>query len=382
MNLSHRGYLGWFAGAAWALAALSIGGDLDVFGRAHGPTGTLIVARPTLVWEIWSTGPDRIVGATATIDGRPVRAQYDAVQRRIVAEPAAPLAPGKHVAEVVARFSDDGTVKKDWEFEVGPQAVADLAPPTPEQLRAIEWVNTLRRRMGLPDVVADARLNLASTLHSKYLAQNNTTGHFQTEGKPGFFGVDPGDRAAAAGLVGNSWEVVEFGSDTPEEALRNLVDAPYHRLPFLQPEAVLFGSGGQTRRLTATFSMSSAVQTVAHPYEGQSDVPRSWDKNERPNPFRMHGAVKRPTGYPIMLVHFAKEPLKMTVRSAKLTDGRGLEVPCYLNTPENDNQLTNAMFLIPKAPLAANMTYVAQISATVAGGVDVSRTWSFSTRAK
>jgi len=368
--------------AAGLAAGLCVCGSGDVFGRSYGPKGRLIVAKPTLVWEIWSTGADRIVGATATIDGRPVRAFYDGVAKRITAEPAAPLAPGRHAVEFVVRFSDEGTVPKDWEIEIAPGAITELPGPSPLQLRTMDWVNTFRGRMSLPPVTADPRLHYASTLHSSYLEKNQTTGHFEQDGKPGFIGVNPGDRAAAVGHIGNSWEVVEFGSQTPEEALRNLVDAPYHRLPFLQPDAVSFGSGYAGQRLTATFSTSSSTATVVSPSEGQSDVPLLWDKNERPNPLRIHATARRPTGYPIVFVHFTREPVRITVRSARLADARGAEIPCFLNTPETDTELTNAAFLIPKSPLAPNTVYTVQVSAAAPGGVDLSRTWSFSTRSK
>lgn len=368
---------------AVALAAIALAAERpDVFGRAYGPKGKLIVSRPTLMWEIWSTGPDRIVGTTALVDGKPVRAQYDSVLKRVEASPAAPFSAGKHEVEFTVLFSDGGTVKKDWSFEIAANAHDSLPEPSAEQLRAFAWTNTVRKSMGLPECVLDSRLNLVSMLHSQYLAANQTTGHFQKPDLPGFLGVEPGDRVAAMGMIADCAEVVEFGSGTPEEALRNLLDAPYHRLPFMQPGNVSFGSGFHRNRMTVTFALGSLVQTTVYPYDNQSDVPLRWDKTERPNPLRMHSAAKRPVGYPIVFAYFAREPLRLTVRSAKLTDGGGYDVPIFLNTPQNDDQLINAAFLIPKTPLLPNKTYVAQVSATVPGEVDVSRTWSFSTRAR
>lgn len=368
--------------AALLAAGISVCGTADVFGRNFGPKGLLLHSKPLLIWEIWSTGADRIVGASARIDDRPVRAHYEALRKRVEIEPAAALPVGKHTVEVQVIFSDQTVVKKEWDFEIGPDAVPEFPAATSEQLRALAWVNQIREPMGLPKMRLDAQLNATSTYHSRYLSQNKTTGHFETAGKPGFTGTNPGDRVAAVGYVGSSWEVVEFGSSQPEEALRNLLDAPYHRLPFLQPGALAFGSSYFDNRMTATFEMSSTDALVVYPYDGQNDVPLKWDKNERPNPLRLHADAQRPVGYPVMLVRFSPERLKLTVRSARLTTGQGSEVPCHVNTPANDRELNFAVILIPKQPLTPNTTYVAQISASLPGGVDASKTWSFTTRTR
>ena len=225
----------------------------------------------------------------------------------------------------------------------------------------------------------DDRLNTASQFHARYLSANNTTGPFEEPGKSGFTGVEPEDRHMAFGWVGSSWEAVEFGSDNEEDAVRNLIDAPYHRIPFIQPGELWFGSGYANRRLATAFSTSTENATVVYPYNTQQDVPISWGFNERPNPLRMHGDAKRPIGYPIMLVYFTAQQAQLDVQSATLKDAQGQAVPCYLNTSQNDSELKNAVLLMPKAPLNPDSIYVARVEAAVQGGPTFVKSWTFKT---
>jgi hypothetical protein len=375
LRSSHSGSA---TGAPGHVATFLSQGQSEFYGRARGPEGRVLNARPTLVWEVWSNRPGEIVGARAVLDRQSLRAQYDFDNRRVVAELDRPLAPGTYRAKLSAVLRDGGTLDESWTFTVLGEA-RELLPPSTSQHRTLQAVNRFRAEMGLPPFRMNDNLNMASLLHSRYLAANNTTGHYQKEGKPLFFGVEPGDRHEALGWTGDSWETVSYGSSTEEESVRNLIDAPYHRIPFIQPGEQSFGSGFHGERLTASFSMSKEKATVVHPYPGQANVPVLWDFNERPNPLRLHAGARRPVGYPIMLVHFDKTPMRLNVRAAYLLDASGREVPSFLNTPTNDKELVNALILMPKGPLAPNSDYTVQIEASVANGPDVSRRWSFRT---
>ena len=363
--------------AALAVFASSEKGEL--FGRSWGPKGKVYTSKPTLTWEVWSTRSSEIVGARASLNGQPISARYDAAQRKVFAPLPASLEPGNYSATVAAVLDDGESISKSWKFEVAETAIGAIPPPNESQKHTLEIVNRLRSALGLAEFRMDDRLNAASFLHSKYHATNNTTGHYETPGKPGFIGEEPGDRHEALGWVGSSWENVEYGSTNEEDGIRSLIDAPYHRIPFLQPGEIKFGSGYTTRRLTAAFSMSSEQATVVYPYDKQQDVPTNWSMNERPNPLRIHPSAKRPVGYPIMLVYFDREQMKLNVRSAKLIDDQGNAVPCFLNTPENDSELTNAVILIPKTALRTSASYMVRVEAAVQGGPEISKTWSFRT---
>lgn len=363
--------------AALAVVGLSEKGEL--FGRSWGPKGKVYTAKPTLSWEVWSTRSSEIVGARATLNGQALNARYDASQKKVLAPMSSPLEPGSYSAKLEAVLDDGQTISKAWKFEVTEEAIAAIPSANASQHRTIEIVNRFRASLGLPAFKMDDRLNAASLLHSKYHAINNTTGHYETPGKPGFIGEEPGERHEAMGWVGSSWENVEYGSTDEADGIRSLIDAPYHRIPFLQPGDIKFGSGYTTRRLTTAFSMSSDRATVLYPFDKQQDVPTNWNMNEKPNPLRIHPGARRPVGYPIMLVYFDREQMKMDVRTAKLIDDQGAAVPCYLNTPENDSELTNAVILIPKTALRTSTTYMVRVEAAIQGGPEISKTWTFRT---
>lgn len=364
---------------AAAAAVLALG---DLFGRAYGPRGKLMVRTPTFMWQVWSTEPGEIVGGSASLDSVAMDARYDVGQRRVLADLKSPLGPGKHNVTVSAVLKDGQTISKSWEVEV-PEAAIERLPPTSEsQLKVLAEVNRFRAALGLPACQMDDALNAASLQHAKYLVRNNTTGHFQAVETPGFFGRDPVERLEAFGFIEDSWEVVEFGAVTESEAIENLIDAPYHRLPFMQPGTLRFGSGFDTQRLTATFSMSRIEGTVCHPWEGQKDVKTTWSKNERPNPLRLHEGVRYPLGYPIVFSYFSSVGARLKFRVAKLSDQDGQDVPIYINSPENDSELKSAVFLIPKSPLRPSTTYFARVDAGIENGPDVSRIWRFTTAAR
>lgn len=371
------------------LGALALAGalaapiaDSDLFGRAFGPRGLLKVRKPSFTWEVWSTEPGEIVGAAATVDEKAVDARYDPDRRAILVDLKEPLSPGPHTVKLTANLKDGEGVHKTWTVEVPEDAIASLPITNESQLKTLALVNRFRTDLGLELCTMDDRINAASLLHSKYLAANQTTGHFQTEGKPGFFGRTPTERLETFGYLEDSWEVVEFGALDEAESLRNLIDAPYHRLPFLQPGAPKFGSGWDTQRLSAVFSIPKTPGSVSHPSDGQRDVKTTWSKNERPNPLRIHQGVRFPVGYPIVFAHYGPGSPVLKVRLAQLNDENGQEIPCHLNTPENDTELRNALFLIPKGPLKPNTTYFVRVEASVESGPDVSRIWRFTTGAR
>ena len=351
----------------------------DIYARLHGPKGRLIYAKAPFIWEVWSTVPGEITGGRCTIDDQSVPARYDETARRVIANLQEPLSPGIHKITLSATLKTGEAIGRTWEFEIAPEALISVPAPNDSQNKVLGFVNSFREKMGLPACRMDDLMNAASLKHCEYLALNQTTGHYQTPGKQGYFGNQPWERLQAMGLVLDSWETVDFGSSTEEEALAHLIDAPYHRLAFIQPGKVLFGSGYHKNRLTATFQMSSEKGVVTYPYDKQEAVPPAWDYNERPNPLRIHDGARRPVGYPIMLARFGGGEDKLNVRLATIFDGDGREVPCWLNTPDNDPELKFALILIPKAPLKGNAKYSVRVEAAMASGEEVSRSWSFRT---
>jgi hypothetical protein len=353
----------------------------EVYSRVAGPRGDLRFARPTLRWEVWTTPGSSVTSATMRINGKLVEAEYKKEEKALLFVPSAPLPPGEHLVEASVVIDRRFTAKKTWNVKIAGDAVPELPAPSSEQLRVLRAANKIRKELGLPEFQPDQRLFAAANAHSDYLAQNKTAGHFQRPGLPGFIGETPGDRLEAFGWIDGSWENVDSGSPTPEDAVRNLMEAPYHRLPFMQPGEPFFGAGAAGRRTTIEFGMTYETQTVVSPAPNQKDVPPAWSYQERPDPLRLHHGARRPVGYVIVFAHFTPEGDKIRVHAATLRKVNGEEVPRYLNTPENDDQLRFACFLIPKRALDPHTTYEAAVNATSANGDKISRTWRFTTGA-
>jgi hypothetical protein len=233
--------------------------------------------------------------------------------------------------------------------------------------------------MGLAPFRGDLRLCAAARGHSEYNARNRTTGHYQTQGKPGFFGEGPAERAEAFGYFGGCYEAVSRGYATLSESIEALIDAPYHRIPFMQPGSLRFGSGFLDERLTLAFELTAGRGTSAYPYDGQEGVPTRWDRLERPNPLRIHKGFQGIAGYPIVLAHFSGDA-RLTLISAELRAESGEAIPLLANTPENDGWLKNAVILIPASPLGSLTRYQVSVEARSEDGTAISRTWSFTTR--
>ncbi|MGV3615833.1 MAG: CAP domain-containing protein [Fimbriimonas sp.] len=346
--------------ALFAVAFVLAGGasrdeGFRVWKGASGPRVEVRVARPTLVWEIWPDQPSRkIREVLMSIDARPVSATYDSKRRAVVYSPPLPLSPGVHRVECRVTFENGVYVNEKWDTKVAPDALAELPAADPSQREALAAVNRLRERLRLEPMQGDDRLNYAARLHSEYLSINKTSGHHQDPRAKGYVGATSPMRLESCGYIGGSWEGVDFGSRTPTEAVRNLFDAPYHRLPFLQPGRVLLGSGFHDDRMTLEFSRSGDEGTVVSPADGETDVPARWRNFEKPNPLQEFPGAPREVGYPIVYVRFGRAPSPPDV-TGTLAGPDGETVETYVTrAPESA-----ALFLIPKRPLQSAKTYEA-----------------------
>lgn len=346
--------------------------------RAFGPQSIVRVAKPTLRWEVWPGQGSQITDAMMSLNGRSVRATYDADGKALLYTPTQPLAPGTYKVDAKVMVDNFMPVKKEWDFTVAPGAATKVPQPTEDQLRTVEAVNEIRSRIGLQPFQPDARLCAAAIAHTNYLKLNGLTGHYQHAGDPGFVGQTPAERLDAFGYSDSSWEGVDFGSQSVHDSLRRLYDAPYHRLPFLQPGSTFVGAGFVSSHMTLEFGMSNQTGTVVSPAPQEQGVPLSWSGQERPDPLAIHH-LSGVVGYPIVFAHFTPSGERVYVRHARLSTGDGEAVDFALNTPDNDEHLDFAAILIPVRPLRPNTVYEVSVDARTQSGKDVSTTWRFMT---
>lgn len=364
-------------------AVLSVPASLlasEAHSRAYGPQSVVRVARPTVRWEVWPGAGSRVTDVSMTVNGEEVAPKYDAAGKVLEYTPSRPLDEGTYHVACKVVVDDFLPVKKDWTFKVAAGA-ATLPQPSAEQVREVDGINAIRNHLGLPDLHLDPRLCAAAMAHTTYLAKNGLTGHYQHAGDPGFVGETPADRLDAFGFSQSSWEGVDFGADCFTDSLTRLFDAPYHRLPFIQPGTTVVGAGFSPSHMTIEFGMSDATATVESPAPDEHGVPLSWHGMERPDPLAvdgLHGVV----GYPIVFSHFSPTNEKIVVEGASLQTAFGSQVPFALNTPQNDPNLEFAAFVIPKQALHPETGYVVSVRARTAAGKDISTTWRFVTGAR
>jgi uncharacterized protein YkwD len=343
-----------------------------------GPQGLCLVRKPTLAWNVQGTDGTRVTGWAMTINGKAVTAFYSKDEGAVVYEPSKALEPGEYSVQVSIELDNKYKAEKSWTFRVAPTAVDLLPEPNNLQKEAVDAVNEFRKVLGLPEYYLDPVLCASSQAHARFMKTNNVFGHYQKEGMSEFVGAKPIERAQAYGHRGGLWEDVAWANETPQGFIQQLFDAPYHRIPFMQPGYTGVGAGFEERLACIDFGSGTKQGFVVSPAPDQVDVPPSWDGIETPTPLRLHG-LKGPVGYVIVAAFFSQENEKIVLDSATLSCG-GNPVDIATNSPANDDHLTNAVLILPKAELRPGTTYEASISLHTESGKKLSKTWSFKTK--
>lgn len=253
------------------------------------------------------------------------------------------------------------------------------------------WFNYRRSQIGLAPLVRNGLIDNAALGHSNYLNSNNTVAHEQVVGKPGFTGVKLGDRLAKAGYVATSLqgEVIAGAANTSGFYLaEELITAIYHRFVIFEPLFKEGGAGAVVNNsgyayFTTDFAGSTsnggglpAGQVITYPFSGQLKVATRFSSdNESPDPVPNQDIV----GYPISVHATFGAPLGVTAFSVRQR-GAGSDLAVRLLKSDNDAHTpVSAVAIIPLAPLNAGTTYDVSFIGKVSG-VDVTRTWSFTTR--
>jgi hypothetical protein len=380
--IRRREAIGGLLGGLLTLPALADDGETVYRSSPPSPRGRVFSATPELLWPAFPSGERQVTRVTLQVGTRELPARFEA-KRGVVGKPETALPTGEHEAKAEIFFDDGWHATIRWRFTVAPKPASAPAP----QVQASEMltqVNEIRRSASLPPMLLDPRLCWAATRHSEWQRKNNIFGHYQKPGTSGFFGESAEDRATACGFAEGVYEGVHMGEVTPREAIRDLFYAPYHRLAFLQPDAVAFGGGVSGQFTTALCEGTTTNAVVTWPAAGQKNAPLSWQGEEIPHPLRMHGQKSSATvGTVISFSYFSPEMDEISVTSAAVWGPDGELVPLYLNTPQNDTELQNAAFVIPQKPLKPSTQYTVSVLAKVVRtGTAIHRQWTFTTAAK
>ncbi|KXG75640.1 CAP and S-layer homology domain-containing protein [Thermotalea metallivorans] len=350
------------------------------------PQGNIMITRPSIIWQIILNG-NTVESIDMKLDGNKVEAKYNHGIEAVEYIPLEPLKPGPHTVDLTVGIKGWAKpLSRSWQFTVSEQGVDLLAPPSPEQKEALDYANQYRNLFQLNPFQGDAALNAAAAAHANYMATHQEASHYESAKQKGFTGASPGDRAGSFGYIGGYIsENVSAGQRDYKEAINGLVDAPYHRLTWLNPFFTDMGYSKKERYYAFLFGGKKTVedQLVVYPLDNQKGVPIAWDGVETPDPLRNH-KKKGPVGYPVTLSYFSGKPMgKFTVDKAILSNSQGKTVEVFLNTPQTDEHLQESILLIPVSPLEPGEKYTASVKGSVVfedkTEKKIEKTWTFET---
>ena len=377
-------------GASLAFSSLILLSSLATNACAHqtysakvgpfGPSGEIVLARPLFSWEFVSKEGLAVTGQIS-LNGKTFPAIYNTTSQRLEYTPSEPLAAGTYQVEMRATLGGKATYKQPWNVTIATNAMAALPDITDQQKAIVTLINKYREAMKLPPTQSHDALQAAAMMHAQYLAKNKTTGHEEKAGVDGFLDVTHVERLAKLGFGAPAFELVMDSEKTPEEAMAALFDTCYHRMPFMLTGRVSCGIGWADGHLVALFSYGDEESVVVSPADGDKTVPLEYIYKEDPDPMRLYPGAKLPLGYPIVVSVVQLGGTGFGEVSATLTAG-GVDVPIYLNTPGNDDELISSFVLIPKKPLKPNTAYRVKVSGKNANGDPFSREWGFTTASK
>lgn len=301
------------------------------------------------------------------------------------------LVPGEYKIEVFAKWapSDDPSDEDAYTeepFSPAEHTVGELPEPDDTALWVLDYINTIRRRAGLPPVTYDKRLGAAATQHAEYVAKEGELTHSQRPESPYFVAETPTERAHYFGYTGFGVSEDLHAYVSPEKAVEDWMAAPYHRIPILSPNVRHMGFGyvDSHAALLLGYGSSLAKQAppVRWPYDGQTDAPTSWDGREEPTPLRLYPHVTPPVG-PAISLQYGFDALRLSLEKATLTESNGQDIPVMVFSPDNDDRLRYAAFIIPYEPLKPGTRYTVEMKGKVTyetGTRDFVERWSFTTQ--
>lgn len=351
--------------------------------------------RPTISWTVYPNGQN-IDTFRMQLNGRDVAAEKTARGASVVFsyKPLNELPPGNHTVSMSISFDGYQPLTLVSRFTIVSNPVNPFEGKDGVQLasmetEAVNYLNTIRKILGLSVLSVHQSLTAAAQSHSNFLQLNHFIGHYQGKEYPGFTGVAPQDRAVFFGYSGSATEGIDYGTSSPRISIEGLMDAPYHRLGLINPNDREVGVGFSLQPYTMVINTGNPGsrdndRVMVYPYPGQQDAKSAWFVAESPNPLASYGKDKIYVGYPISLsLHDAKTK-EIQLISAALKDSAGHDVPHYIVDSRRESEFRKHVFLIPQQPLKPGTTYHVRIEGNrilVDGSSrPVAEAWSFTTR--
>ena len=266
-----------------------------------------------------------------------------------------------------------------------PQSTGDTATD------GFNWFNYRRQIVGLQPFTRNAQVDTAAQSHSNYQAVNDTITHDEAQGKQGFTGVSPANRLTSAGYqfapsAAYGEVISSTSSSSGFNAAEDLGTAIDHRFVIFDPVFHEAGAGSARSSKGSTYFTSDFVaagfsggigrgNVVSYPAAGQQGVPLNFfSDNELPDPVPSTNEV----GYPISVHADITSILKVKSFTIQPHDGTPLQVQSLTHDSDPETP-ESAAAIIPIAVLKPETVYDVTFSGTV-DGINVNRSWSFTTR--
>ncbi len=326
------------------------------------------------------------------LNGSEVPVQYDSGEDSFIYRPVEDLPAGDYEVQLVIRYPGYEAGMLSWKFAILPGAANLIEPSTKEQREGLQAINDYRLLHGLLPVTLNDKLNAAAKKHAQYLYINeidpihtSVSLHDEDPSKPGYIGKTLSERMDYVGYDRSASEDAAYNDDPLIEAIDSLFDAPYHRIPFLNPNLSEIGIYRSDIYHVVEFGFNEALtpKLVVSPAEGDSYVPVAFDGNESPDPIRIHRGGNYPVGYPIMGLVNGAGIQKVSIVQAELKDEKGKSLELLINEPSGDDHLNTEVILMPAKPLTPDTKYQAKlkINALKKDGTDqiFEKEWSFRT---
>jgi hypothetical protein len=259
-------------------------------------------------------------------------------------------------------------------------------------VQALTTLNQVRLAAGSGCMNLVDALVKSATAHCNYEAANASNAmctsdpHGEVMSCMGYTGATAQAREVAAGYSQflAYTEVLTTYGNNPVAAVPGWIDTVWHRIPLLDPWTVDMGYGGATRcdviDIGRGMSTVPANTIVTYPYDGQTNVPPTFNGLEGPAPPAPPSGW--PSSYPINI--YAQ---RLSVTEHTLTKDGDTTPIDHLWLDAQSSQVsaglkgyfTDTAFLYG-APFAANTKYHVKIVGTYTGGA-LTKEWSFTTGA-
>lgn len=238
-----------------------------------------------------------------------------------------------------------------------------------DQLKVLDDINKLRAEMNLPLVQLNADLTNAAIDHSIYLFANDKIGHVQDNklyDTHKYFNERIEQYAGKNYYKSQGWYMIAEDVDyrSPVYAVRDLVEAPYHRYPIIHPELTDIGVGTIGYHNTViTFGIAESknyIQNpILYPYNGATNVLLSQKVYESPDPFDDTPMLQEEAGY--ILSIFTGEVVHSNSLNISLYDEHSNPIEFILKslTP---NEGSDFWLVIPIKQLKPLTTYTFKVN--------------------